>query len=224
MLQQVLQVHEKILRNELYYNNVLMLTYTIRYPQFASRWFQSAVRRMNLTYRTKALAFKKHCETELYRLAVEQYQYAVQNNFPFMPYEAVMVYSVTYNQNCALSLYFDQYEFTGGAHGNTVRDSATWNLNQGRIMRLAEFFPANRNYRAYIINMVIEQISRDPTNYFEDYKNLVAQYFNPNSFFLTPEGIIVYFQQYEIAPYATGIPMFTIPYLAGNATEPRCRR
>lgn len=224
MLQQVLQVHEKILRNELYYNNVLMLTYTIRYPQFASRWFQSAVRRMNLTYRTKALAFKKHCETELYRLAVEQYQYAVQNNFPFMPYEAVMVYSVTYNQNCALSLYFDQYEFTGGAHGNTVRDSATWNLNQGRIMRLAEFFPANRNYRAYIINMVIEQISRDPTNYFEDYKNLVAQYFNPNSFFLTPEGIVVYFQQYEIAPYATGIPMFIIPYLAGNATEPRCRR
>jgi len=50
--------------------------------------------------------------------------------------------------------------------------------------------------------------------YFDDYEKNVANYFNPKSFYLVPDGIVIYFQQYEIAPYASGIPQFTIPYSA----------
>lgn len=46
------------------------------------------------------------------------YLQAVENGYPVMVYEVIAEFTVTYNQNCALSLYTDQYIFTGGAHGS----------------------------------------------------------------------------------------------------------
>ncbi|MFR3751201.1 MAG: RsiV family protein [Enterocloster sp.] len=42
--------------------------------------------------------------------------------------------------------------------------------------------------------------------------------FNQNQFFLRPGYIVIYYQQYEIAPYATGIPEFSIPIPANQMT------
>ena len=48
--------------------------------------------------------------------------------------------------------------------------------------------------------------------YFEDYCKLVLDSFNPEQFYLVPRGntydLVIYFQQYDIAPYSTGIPTF----------------
>ncbi|MEM5769578.1 MAG: RsiV family protein, partial [Bacillota bacterium] len=38
-----------------------------------------------------------------------------------------------------------------------------------------------------------------------------VQTWNPCSFYMVPEGLAVYFQQYDIAPYVMGIPVFVIP-------------
>lgn len=37
-----------------------------------------------------------------------------------------MEYTITYNDNCFLSYYNDKYEYTGGAHGMTVRSLNTF--------------------------------------------------------------------------------------------------
>lgn len=36
--------------------------------------------------------------------------------------------------------------------------------------------------------------------------------FNDDNFFTTPAGVTVFYQQYDIAPYASGIVEFTVPY------------
>ena len=41
---------------------------------------------------------------------------------------------------------------------------------------------------------------------------LIREHFNPQSYFLEPRSIVIYYQQYDIAPYATGIPEFRLPY------------
>ena len=48
--------------------------------------------------------------------------------------------------------------------------------------------------------------------YFDDYQDLIKKNFNPQSFYLTPNGLVIYYQQYEVGPYAAGIIEFTIPY------------
>jgi len=56
-----------------------------------------------------------------------------------------------------------------------------------------------------------ENMQQQPI-YFEDYRNLIVQHFNPASYYLSNDGLVIYYQQYEIAPYATGIVEFTIPF------------
>ncbi|RPF49105.1 uncharacterized protein DUF3298 [Hydrogenoanaerobacterium saccharovorans] len=214
------------IQRKMYYKENLLLSYKIEYPQFVSAKFQSAVIRMNVHYKRKALEFQKYCENKLFKMAVEQYEYSVENGFPVRAFEAILNYTVTYNHDCTVSMYFQQYEYTGGAHGNTIQYSDTWNLQDARRMKLWQFFSRSVNYRHYILTQINLQIAKQIANgeniYFDNYEQNVANYFNQESFYLTPKGVVVYFQQYEIAPYASGIPEFTIPYLKGVVLRPRC--
>ncbi|MGI5891519.1 MAG: DUF3298 and DUF4163 domain-containing protein [Bacillota bacterium] len=152
----------------------------------------------------------------LYEQAVEAYIQAQQNGFPFHAYEAMLKYYVSYNENCHLSLFRDRYEYLGGAHGQTIRASDTWNLNSGNLLTLGNFFFPCTNYYNFLINEITKQaqqnIKEHPGIYFDDYRQRIKEYFDPQNYYLTPQGLAIYYQQYEIAPYATGIVVFTIPY------------
>lgn len=171
---------------------------------------------MNNFYHDKAQTFKRYIYKTMYNQAVEQYHYSTENGYPIMVYDAEQVYNITYMTNRYISLYTDEYTYTGGAHGTTVRTSDTWSLPRGHRVTLKSLFPSGFNYRSYIINMIIKDIERQNASgdsvYFDDYKENVNNTFNENSFYLTPNGIVIYFQQYDIAPYSTGIPEFVIPY------------
>lgn len=219
-------VKKRTLKENLYYNNVLVLSYRIDYPVFSSISFMPAVLKMNRYYKMQALSYQKYCRGKLYKQAVQEYLNAVKNNYPVRAFEAIFTYEVTYNKNCTVSLYFDKYEYTAGAHGNTVRTSDTWNLQTRRKVKLRQMFAPTVNYKAYILKSVIEQIKAQMASgenfYFEDYEKNVYKYFNESSFYLTSKGVVVYFQQYEIAPYSSGIPEFTIDYKDGFVLKPHC--
>ena len=110
----------------------------------------------------------------------------------------------------------DQYTYTGGAHGSTIRTSDTWDFSSGRYLTLADFYPHNPAYREGIFRILDQQVKArekdSPSTYFDDYQALIRSTFKPESFFATPKGIVIYFQQYDIAPYSTGIPEFLIPF------------
>ncbi len=214
------RVKTRTLAADMYYKNALVLKYTINYP-----WFESPVFKMtkiNEHYAAKAIAYQQYCETSLYQSAAEEYDISVTNEYPVRMFESVVNYNVTYNRDCTLSLYFDRYEYTGGAHGMTVRYSDTWNLQDGRRIELGEIYPA---YASEITDIIIAEIATKMHSgegwYFEDYEKNVAEYFNPQHFYLKSAGLVVYFQLYEIAPYASGIPEFMIPY-SDSVKRPRC--
>lgn len=221
-------VKEKTLHKDMYYKNNLIMRYSIQYPYFISDKFQTMLNKLNIFYKTKAFMYEKSNIMNLYQMAMVEYEYSVANDFPIRQFEASVTYQVTYNQNCVLSVYFDQYEYAGGAHGLTVRTSDTWNLQKSSRMDLSDLFPSRRNYREFIIaqiNKDIEEILKtNHGQYFDNYQTLVFEHFKGNSFYLTIQGVVIYFQQYDIAPYATGIPTFVIPYSPSAATQPRCDR
>lgn len=219
-------VRERALQQDMYYKNQIVMRYTIKYPQFISDTYQLVAIKLNSLYRTKAIMYEKANIMNLYQMAMVEYEYSMAHNYPFHQFEAFVDYTITYNQNCIISLYFDQYEYAGGAHGLTVRYSDTWNLKKSRRIELAEMFPHRSHYRDFVIRAVNRQIEKERRQgdamYFENNEELVKENFRPNNFYLSKEGVNIYFQQYDIAPYAAGIPVFTIPYGPGGAILPRC--
>lgn len=213
----------KKIEQTMHYKNEAVLSYKISYPVFESAVFFAPASRINRYYKDKAMAFERYCRTALYRMACESADYAKKNSYPLMQLEAVQNFLVTYNENCALSLYFDRYIFTGGAHGTTERFSQSWDLSGGgsRIM-LSELFKKDFDYIRYVKNKVVDEIKKDKTAYFDDFEQNVSDTLNKNNFYITPEGLFIYFGQYDIAPYSTGIPVFLIPYEKNGAMPPRC--
>lgn len=217
-------VAKNVLTDELYYKEQVILTYTIYYPHLLSKHNLLILDQINAYYRTKAMMYINKNVNNLYQQAMVDYEYAVANKFPVRQYDVYADFYVTYNRNCILSLYFDLYEYTGGAHGSTVRTSDTWDISLSRLVSLSDLFPPGTNVRDYYIREIAERIKHESQNgymmYFENYEDMIKQYLNLNNFYLTYDGVVIYFQQYEIAPYASGIPEFLIPYGADGANLP----
>ena len=187
-------------------NNVLILKYYIEYPSINNN------ETFNNYNKNLANKVKEKSEDELYNEAVETYKYNKENGYPIMVFEVYRTFEITYNMYNVVSLYIDEYIFAGGAHGNTIRTSQTWNLYQNCMIELANFFPNNPYFIINILKEINRQIAEDKETYFENACNLVIETFNPKSYYLTPRGIVIYFGQYDIAPYSSGIPEFLIIY------------
>lgn len=198
-------------------NNTPMLTLYILYPKVTLRHNPYAQDSINLQIQAQVCDFLHYASSDLYQQAVATYKQSQENEFPFRLYEAVLKYEITYNQHCHLSLYRDQYTFTGGAHGSTIRASDTWNLMTGCSIPLSDFF-AGQDYRTSLIDQITKQANEKPEIYFEDYQALIEKNLDEEHYYLTPSGVAIYYQQYEIAPYSTGIVVFTIPYM----DDPSC--
>lgn len=204
------QIKTRVLSGELKYDNTVILTYKIEYPEIVFSFYELGRNVFNRYNRSLAINLEKYVRGELYKSAKETYDYNKEHGYPIMVYEFLNVFEITYNKDFIVSLYMDKYEFAGGAHGNTIRSSQNWDLRIGRQLPLSYFYPNNPNYVADILKNIVKQISENPENYFDDYCKLVLDTFNIESFYITEKDVAIYFQQYDIAPYSTGIPTFLI--------------
>jgi len=214
MASEPVTVNKIIIESSMNYKDTPVLHYKIEYPRFLHPIYQNELDGINEWYQKQAEDLQKKYETELYREAVELYEYSNANQFPFHMYDAVSVYEVTYNLNDVLSLYYDHYIYSGGAHGSTKRKSDTWDIKTGCRIFLFKYTKDPALLRADILNKIRVQIAlqmeKGENWYFEDYPLLIDEHFDPMSFYITPNGLVIYYQQYEIAPYSSGIPEFTI--------------
>lgn len=220
------KVTQTVLRNEIMYKNRIVVSYCIRYPHFSSDKFTEVLDYINNYYESMAQSFKGYCEKKLYCMAIDSYEYNRKKNYPIHKYEGDLSYTVTYNKDCAISLYFDGYEFTGGAHGFTHRCADTWNLEKGECSKLEDFFIQNGAAEEYILDNINQyiagQMAENGGVYFEDYIVNTKKYFNPENFYITQAGVVIFYEQYEIAPYSSGIKEFLMRYSDDRVKKPKC--
>jgi len=190
--------------------NITLKNFSIKSPS------EKGTKNINNELAKQKQAFLGNALFYLLPQAIEGYKYAQKNGYPFNFYEAYMQYTDTFNKNCLLSFYYDNYTFTGGAHGNTVRLANTFNLIDGANLPLSAFFKKGSDYKAKLLKNISVQAHKNytenPNIYFEDYHELIIKYFNEKSFYLTKEGLVIYYGQYDIGPYSSGIQEFLIPY------------
>lgn len=126
-------------------------------------------------------------------------------------YELYIDYKLTYNKNNVISIPMNVYEFTGGAHGMTYLNSYNYNLINGKKLKLSDIFKENIDYKKIIDNYIKYVIKKNPDIYFQGndgFKGIKEE----QSFYIEDDGIVIYFDLYEIAPYYVGIPKFKIKY------------
>jgi len=206
------EVTENIIEGSFSFNGTEILRYKISYPVFSNLDYAECTERLNNFYHQKAIELKKYCDCALYDLALHSYRVAVRNNFPIPTFEVLQSYTVTYENDFIISLFFEHYKYLGGAHGSTTRHSQTWNLHRCRLIKFEQMATYPPNFRLHLFNFIEEEIKKEPETYFENYSELLRRTFNKNSFYLTNDGIVIYYGQYDIAPYASGIREFLIPY------------
>lgn len=208
------EIEKKTIKGELKYKNTIILTYKIDYPQMIFSKYTYGKEVFNNYNKNKAIELEQYIKTDLYKNAKEVYEYNIANGYPVMVYEVISEYSITYNDAFIVSLYQDEYQFTGGAHGSTIRTSQNWNLRNAITIPLLYFFNNNPDYIIDILkqinNDIKQQIEEGKNQYFENYCELTLNTFNSNSYYITPKAIAIYFGQYDIAPYSSGIPVFLI--------------
>lgn len=219
------QSQKKILNDTMLYGNIPVFTYHIAYPSFSTTCVLSAAQTANIYYMQLAENTEQYCRTVLYPQAVESARYITSNHPPFNRYTLDMNYQITYNSGCITSLYMDTYTYMGGAHQELERISDTWDFSTGKQLHLDDISaltPAALNgLQTSVERQIAERLKESPGSYFEDYPYLLRNKFNQNHFFLRPGYIVIYYQQYEIAPYATGIPEFSFRMPAYQMTTRR---
>ncbi len=205
------KIDKKVLKGELKYKKNVIVTYQIEYPKISSIYYDT--QKFNILNEQKAFALEKYAKETLFSNSKEQYDYNVSHDYPIMVYELILQSTITLNQGPFISLYQDEYMFTGGAHGNTIRSSQSWNLEYQQQLSLNDIYLNDPSYILFVLKEINKQIKEKGADlYFDYYCSLVLETFNIEQFYLTPNFVIVYFQQYDIAPYSSGIPTFNLSY------------
>lgn len=127
-------------------------------------------------------------------------------------YEYMTNYQVKYNHNNKLSILFNDYQFTGGAHGNTVITTYNFNLKSGKQLTLDDYLLSDRVYEK-VTTYALAYMKKHPEIFYSDSAEFTDfKVTNETNFFLTDKGIELIFQQYEVGPYVSGNPTVLIPF------------
>lgn len=210
-------VTQKQIRAKPTHQNTVLVDIDIVYPQVSVKENPQATKTIGGYYRTVAQEYYTYAGRKLFAKALEQYRQGQRGKTPFRPFSAAMSYAVPYNAGRLLSVTYDLYSFTGGAHGSTARYADTWDTAVGKVIPLGDFFK-NASYRNVIFEEIFRQIEEQQAagtqTFFEHFRSNVFRFYDDRNAYLTPEGIAVFFPPASIAPYASGFPVFVVPYAA----------
>ena len=120
-------------------------------------------------------------------------------------------FEIKKNSNNMLSILVTYYKYSGGAHGDYNNIAYNIYMKNGEFLNLSDLFKYKVNYKEVINNEIRKQIE-DMAK--KDKENAGVYQFTTISdnqkFYIQDDNIVIFFDLYEIAPYAAGIPEFKI--------------
>ena len=106
----------------------------------------------------------------------------------------------------------DAYIFTGGAHGMPYSEYLIFDMNTKKQVRLEDMLQVSKKprfkalaYDAY--KTWVKTVDKDVVNYEKSWPFTLSE-----NITLTDKGVDIQYQHYDIAPYAYGMPVLSIPY------------
>jgi hypothetical protein len=122
-------------------------------------------------------------------------------------------YEVTYNEGQILSIVFTyDYYIQGAAHNFNITVTKTYLASNGQFLQLSELFNEGSPYLDTIsANCITDLTQRNMLEWPGGASPTAENYQRWN---ITPDGLMITFDEYSIGPYAMGIQRVTVPYAA----------
>lgn len=120
--------------------------------------------------------------------------------------EITGTYEIKNNERGILSISLINYAYSGGAHGRTIVKSLTFDNQTGKIYELKDLFKPGADYEKLLSDIIKKQIAERDIPTLEEFKGINSN----QDFYVADKILVIYFQQYELAPYAWGLPDFPI--------------
>ena len=105
----------------------------------------------------------------------------------------------------------------GAAHPGLNSITLNYDLSQGKELAVADLFLPNTDYLGAISKYCIAELSKQlffDSAFAEGAQPKPENYRNWN---ITPNGLMITFDEYQVAPYAAGPQMITVPYSELNS-------
>lgn len=130
-----------------------------------------------------------------------------------MQYSFETGYTIEYNTTKFISIVLNHYQFTGGAHGNYFALGYNIRIPDGKNLTLKDIIMSDSFdilaeeceqaiLESYQTNTLLE------AGLFED--EIVIE--EDQDFYITPTGLVIQFDPYEVGPYAMGEIIAEIPF------------
>ena len=121
--------------------------------------------------------------------------------------EMLGTYEIKNNQRNVLSLSLSNYTYhTHAAHGLTILQSLTFDLEKGKECELKGFFKPGSDYVKRLSALVSQQIEERDIPLISEFAVIRPG----QDFYVADQMIVLYFPLYELTPYVYGFPMFPI--------------
>lgn len=140
-------------------------------------------------------------------------------------YEFQVHYQVVDYSDQIKTFVFEFYQYTGGAHGLPYTITMTVDFEHEEVLDLSQIFAPGTDYLITLSDLAItDLLGRDDGMMGDEQwvrEGASAKTENFKRFALSSEGLIIYFDVYQVAPYAAGPQQVTISYsqLSGLLSE-----
>lgn len=180
---------------------------SIKIPVFVGSTKEEVLKQINDILEKDALDFKE----ELSNMAKTDFEESKKSTFEFRKYELLVDYEVHTANEELISVSTLNYQYTGGAHGLSVKIPYNFDLATGKEIALSDLFKEGKNYGKILNEEIQKQIKANPDNFYEDEIEHFSGIIEDQTFNIKDGKLFIYFGQYEIAPYSSGIIEFEIP-------------
>jgi len=162
---------------------------TMLYPQVMGHESVNANTRMNISVRNSTMKLADS-------LKQQEIKTVINGSF-----------EIKNNQRGILSLLLVGLAEFGGAHPMTMVKSLTMDTATGENYALNQLFTPGSRYAEFINMEIQRQINERDIPLLDGFKGIAPG----QDFYIADQVLVIYFQLYEITPYAAGFPYFPIP-------------
>lgn len=129
-------------------------------------------------------------------------------------WEALITGKIVWQSPTIINIFLEVYTMTGGAHGNTICVSLIFDAGSGNLLTIEELINdipaftafAERQFRETFDMAADQSINATGLMFDQDKFTL------PENSYFTDEGLVLYYNTYEIAAYVEGAKKVLLPY------------
>ena len=188
-----------------------VLLLSIRRPDFPEE--RRATRRLQRYYRRLVDTWKARWEQALFPLACQALSQAREQSRPFQPWTASLDYAVTLEDEDRLSLRLEVLEQCPTQRPARVWCGDTWNKHTGTPVLLRGLLPVGttrRDLTDLLAQQAAQRLAGGESMLYEDVEYRAKVSFSPERFFLTQEGLVIFYPMLALGPAAEGVPAFPL--------------